>query len=286
MNISKKVTYSISFLIALLTIAACSSNSSTVPAMATIDGNVNFSRANLVSGIKLTQKIEANGLQHIFADVGNGQKTSASFSVNINLSDGGEFKTKAASATNANGSAAAVRANVLALKVWLFDLAATPNAGTILTGANVAAGGSTFSFNIANASGSAQVTYVNVPVNVTGRYYIGAAAYNSTTINPSTNITTYNQTNTNTMFFVPANNTNTFFTSLEAIALSNGGGGSPTGSVLVSAGSPITVDVTTGLTIALKLKDDTGATLQADVNFTDGSTFTAGFGKIGQGITF
>lgn len=86
-------------------LGACSSGISTTPVA--VNGDVNFANSNLVTRISETVSVSKEDPNHFYIDAGNGQKTGASFSVNLNFA-GSKFQTKA----SASGTPAKIASDV------------------------------------------------------------------------------------------------------------------------------------------------------------------------------
>lgn len=271
MNLHKKVSLSFLPLMVISSLAACSSNN--VVSSANFQGNVDFSKTNIVSNATKVTKTFENGTEHILADVG-AVKDGASISVKLNLNNGGEFKTKAA--TNSSGTAAATTGQIQSVKVWLVDM--TPvnpiTPGTLIPSGNVK---KVVSFDTTNASST--ITFTNVGTS-TGSYYVAVAAYNNNSANqtPANNISNSTSAPNRVMF-------GSAYPFQWAAISQLGGDSAPSsniGSVSVGASPSFTVSSTAGLNVGLTLADNTGATIQADATATGGGAFGGSIGSFIQ----
>jgi hypothetical protein len=276
MHFSKKISFTVSSLIAMLTVAACSSGN---PGMstATIDGNVNFSKANIAKPaiVPVIEKVVKDELsdEHVFIDVGNGQKTGASFTVGLNF-NAGAFKTKAA--TNNNGFDGTITA-VKSVRVWLRegDVAFSPGTSNLPTGTNQIA---VFNYD-RQTTGSPLLTFTNVNASSTAPiaptssgnngYFVAVAAYNDTIVGTHGGVVPANNVNANNS----ATDNASAVIAGEQTIFAKTGGDSNGGHVHVNA--DFTVTSFSGLVAALVLKNAVGASIATDVNFTAGSpTYT------------
>lgn len=255
MLFNRKTALFVSSAILISAFGACSSG--VTPAPVSVGGDVNFASSNLVTRISENVTQSKQDPSHFYIDAGNGQKTGASFSVKLNFANGGGFRTKA----SADGTATAMFGDMTHLRVALVASATSP---TDLTGA-VTVGAATSNLlakTVASSGGTATVTFTNVPGAVTTgtKYWVAAAAYASGT--NITNVTGATLTDgTYGKFFV-----------------TNGGGNAASGAVTVlqtvtNAGLTFayTVNSTTALTMALNLRDATGATVDSTVTVTNGA---------------
>lgn len=250
MLFGKKTALTLSSLVFLSIVSACSSN--VVPSSVSLKGDSNFQDSNLVTRLSSTVTQSKQDPSHFYIDAGKGQKTGASFSVKLNFANGGAFKTKAAN-DSFSGTPMAMIADVTHLKVALIDSATSP---VDLTGA-VTVGGSTTTL-LAKTGSSPTITFTNVP-NSTNSYWIAAAALQS-----GTNITKVSaplDDATHGRFYVT----------------STGGDAGLPGSVDVNktgdgTTTPFQYSVTStdALGMSLTLRDATGATIGSDVTVTNG----------------
>lgn len=247
MLFGKKTALTLSSLVFLSIVSACSSN--VVPSSVSLKGDSNFQDSNLVNRISETVTQSKQDPSHFYIDAGKGQKTGASLTVKLNFANGGGFKTK----DSANGTPMAMIADMTHLRVALIDSATSP---TTLAGA-VSVGG--FTTTLLPKTGSSPiVTFTNVPES-TSSYWIAAAALAS-----GTNITKVSapiNDGTHGRFYVTT----------------TGGDAGLPGSVDVNktgdgTTTPFAYSVTstTALGMALTLRDATGATVDSAVTVTNG----------------
>lgn len=253
MLFNRKTALFVSSAILISAFGACSSGVTPVPVA--VNGDVSFTNSNLVTRISENVTQSKQDPSHFYIDAGNGLKTGASFSVKLNFANGGAFKTKA----SANGTTTAIFSDMTHLRVALIASATSP---TSLTGA-VTVGAATSNLlakTVASSGGTATVTFTNVPGAVTTgtKYWVAAAAEASGT--NITNVTGATLTDaTYGKFYV-----------------TNGGGNAASGAVTVTqtvtgAAYSYAVDSTTALTMALNLRDATGATVDSTVTVTNGA---------------
>jgi sugar lactone lactonase YvrE len=226
------------------------------------------------SRLKITPPDTNGKNEKITVDIGKGIQTGASIALSLDL-EGGKFKTSA----NKNGNLAFPVNSLKSIQVWLVEL----NTGSSPVNGNPSitpVTGSVFSYD--NISTTPTVTFTNVPQNGTGpqkSYYVAVAAYKDNIAGSFFGLA--NQP-------LAANITNTTTASGRVMingttpAIISDGGGDASLSLTARAGSVIvgnppnyTVSSTTALTLALKLGDAAGATVEADIKPVDGS-ITAG----------
>ena len=194
MLFGKKTAVALSSMILLSVIGACSSNMTPMPVA--VNGNTSFADSNLVTRISADVTQSKQDPNHFYIDAGKGQTTGASITVKLNLSNG-SFKTKSANGTDLSS----VASDIASFNIALIDSVARPTAlgtpvkqGTI---ARTTSGGTPTLTgytpgNLVAGTGPAltTITFTNVPVNVTGTYWIAAAAFNGATTPANiTNIT-------------------------------------------------------------------------------------------------
>lgn len=179
------------------------------------------------------------------ADVGRGKYTPAAFLVQIHSPPADAFRTQAST----NGAAAKTKSAVQAFRVFLINSATVPVPGALA----VAHGPFTIASNL---SGNTQViTFTNV---FTGNFYVGVAAFNSTTtFNSTTNITNLSASYT-------------YNTEGQCYISTSGGEASFPGRVTVGAATAYVVTGTPQLQVNITLKDAVGATIDTLINVTNG----------------
>jgi sugar lactone lactonase YvrE len=261
----------LSFVVLAMVLASSCSTSKDMPAL--LNGNVDFSAANKSIKVEPVDITTSPGNEQISVDVGNGVKTGASISFKLNLDSGENFKTQG----NKDGNPAFTAAGVKSLKVWLIEL--DTGSSPITAGASITpTAGYVFSYD--NLTTSPTVTFKNVKENKTTpqqqSYYVAVAAYKDFVAagqSLSDNITNTKSGSNRVMISgsIPA-----------AISAGGGDGAAPlsltarAGSVIVSSPPNFTVSSIAGLTLNLKLLDETGATIAAAVTAQSG---TAGIGS-------
>lgn len=260
-------------------ISACSSSPTTSNPLITAGFNANANFRSTAVGASTVKVVnEADG-QHIYADVGNGKKTSTTLSFKLDLGSGiSGFATK--SADGVLGAATSVKG----VGVWLFE-ALPGDVSTAAAGSNLASlavvpsytATSQFSFpKTVVSGGTATITFTNVPANAgtpalnPKAYFIAAAAGDAapTAITNASDIGN-NLTNYTT-------NTMRYTIGTDKVILNNSGT-----FARVSATNKVFSDLTeatsfTGLgsdlAINLTLADEVGATITGVATITDGTT--------------
>lgn len=281
MLFGKKAAVTLSSMILLSAISACSSN--VTPMAVAVNGDASFANSNLVTRISQNVTQSKQDPNHFYVDAGNGQTTGASVTVKINLGNGG-FKTK-----SANGKPAKVASDVASFDVALIDAASAPsNIPATITSAQATAGLKAFgniTKNITNTTPTADgliggpgvtgvgvtpsatgtpsaatiITFTNV-ADSSGAYYVAVAAKEVTT---GVNITNPSGTLDNTTG-PGALLAGKYYVSSNSIAVTKE----------VSGGKALYKVSSTGdLTVPLYLLDaTTGADLTSVVTVNDGTT--------------
>ncbi len=280
-NAKLNLALSISSLIFLSTLTACSSNN--IPSTANIQTATNLSSFNKVSSTLLkTQNNDLNLItdtknENIFiADIGKGITTSSTISVKLNFLKGKGFKLKGST----SGQAPKTKTDIKLLRFYLVDSNASSLNDTNIKSpyfdvkaTSTGTLGTLFT-NLTSSGGVGTIKFINV---LSGSYYVAAAAYSSTTIINST-------TNINNLNTLPAgsstniNLTSPSVTDLGRFFLSTSGGDAPglSGFVTVNSSYKLINNGTATLGLSLKLADSVGASIETDVTFIDGANSPSG----------
>ncbi len=240
MNLNKKLSFSLATFSVLSILASCSSGN--LPSTASINGSSDFSKSGISSNVRVVS--DNISKEHIIVDAGNGVKTNASITFNVNLGEGNGFKTKA----NVNGTAQGTFSQVASLQFWLIDSATTPVSTT------GPAGSFTFATTFALSTSTHTVTFDNVPDNTVGNYYIAASAFKLATPSATSNITNLSGT--------------VLDTTLGKAYIS-------TSSVNVTGEQVVPL---TALSIPVTLLDAVGAKIDGVTSITNGSALSGGVG--------
>jgi len=264
MTFQKKLMLSVSSLMLVASVAACSSNP--VPTSTDIKGGADFSQVYSLNSPNVKVVSDSVAKDHIIVDVGNGKKTGASFSVKINLASGNNFKTKSADGVPPK----TVAADLQSLKFWLVRSVGAPtgNVGGTFTSAAAV--------SLDTTTGTHTATFTNVPDNTGGQsYFVAAAAYNvliAGTQNAASNID-----NTTVGTAAPI----TFGAGNGAYFSTTGGDPGNLGSVKVANFLLSPAGATTDLGVSIKLLDGIGATVTGTTSVNDGTyTGTVGTGAV------
>ncbi|MBC7475943.1 MAG: hypothetical protein H7263_16795 [Candidatus Sericytochromatia bacterium] len=249
MNLNKKLSFSLATFSVLSILASCSSGN--LPSTASINGSSDFSKSAISSNVRVVS--DNISKEHLFIDVGNGVKTGASITVNVNLGDG--FKTKSADGTPAK----TVTANLKSIEFLLV----TSTTGTAPSG-TISAGNIITSVPVDTTTAGPHVaTFTNVPDNATGQsYYVLASAFSSTIATGQTSTT--NITNAGATASSGLGKAYVSTTGGDTVTTANNGSVKVSGFLLSPSGS------TTDLGIPLTLLDGVGATVTGATTVTDG----------------
>lgn len=189
------------------------------------------------------------------------KKGQGSMRITLNAQRAESFGIK----TNTNGQLAKVNADVSNLEIFLFDIDSglRPTAGTAATPFNLsgASGITMVNSSIISFTGSTQTVLLkNIPANTngSGRFFIGVRAFESTE----------NITDPSTGFSYGAG------VNFQLAISSSGGDTAEQGGASINAS--YVVSNPTALGINVPLKNETGATLDAQVSIADGSTTLPG----------
>lgn len=278
MLFGKKTAVSLSSMILLSVVGACSSN--VTPMAVAVNGNTSFADSNLVTRISQNVTQSKQDPNHFYIDAGKGQVTGASLTVKLNLGNGG-FATKASS----SGAPAKVIGDIASFDVALIDSSTSPvampatptaagnitktvTAGTAPVNGPLATTGSVGTGATTPTTGTGPgvatvITFTNLPQS-TNAYWVAAAAKDSTLAN----ITNASGTLTNAAG--PG--------VLGQYYVSSTGGGATTGSMKVtksvlSGKAQYAVENTSDLGIAMTLADTAaGANIGSVITINDGTT--------------
>lgn len=269
MLFGKKTALTLSSLVLLSIVSACSSN--VVPSSVSLKGDSNFQDSNLVNRISETVTQSKQDPSHFYIDAGKGQKTGASLTVKLNLGKGG-FKTKAA--ITDNGTGASITSDIASLNVALIDSSAAPagtlgtpvSQGTLVRNTTGSITGYTTGIpgepGTLGADGATTVTFTNLPAS-TNEYWVAAAAFSNVIPSLLTNITNPAATITDATL-------GEYYVSTGSKYVKTGIDASGRAAYLVEGAG-------TDLAINLKLLDATeGAKIGTDVNIEDGTTAISG----------
>lgn len=178
MLFGKKTAITLSSLVFLSIVSACSSN--VVPSSVSLKGDSNFQDSNLVTRLSSTVTQSKQDPSHFFIDAGNGQKTGVSISMKLNLGTGGDFKVKAGG--SADGTPQKVVADLAKLKVALIEGSETAPPSSLAGALDIGSGTDTGHVIAGKTGSSPTITFTNVPANSSTTdkaYWIAVSALDS-----------------------------------------------------------------------------------------------------------